>query len=242
MILDCSSHESIKQSLSRIYNTTEEKLLSVLSSIEYDKNDIDIQYLEDEIDYSVWNEIGEPSGDVKTLWFHGTRVQDPESFRTKGLLPRNEMYEEMEDYLYSLSKNLERSGESRYINSFTTKNDIKDEGPYGALFKCVITIGQPFHDYTEEPELVRDLSDMWLGKNACQLIKRFKDKTSPYVVSFFAEYREKDILKALLFLKLIEDGRSECDACYIVGPFNNFDGSKIHPDQIVDVEKLPDPI
>ena len=241
MILDCSSCESIKNSLSIIYNTTEERLLSVLSSIEYNE-DTDIQYLKDEIDYLVWDEIGEPSGDVKTLWFHGTRVQDPESFRTKGLLPRNETYKEIEDYLYSLSKNLEKSGESRCINSFITKNDIKDEGPYGVLFKCVITIGRPFHNYTEEPEIVRDLSDMWLGKNADQLIKRFKDDTSPYVVSFLFEHEEEDLLKALLFLKLVEEGVSECNACDLVGPFHNFKGSKIHPNQIVDVEKLPDSI
>ncbi|MFP3398394.1 hypothetical protein SB749_18910, partial [Brevibacterium sp. SIMBA_078] len=55
MILDCSSHESIKQSLSSIYSTTEEKLLSVLSSIECNE-DTDIQYLKDEIDYLVWDE------------------------------------------------------------------------------------------------------------------------------------------------------------------------------------------
>ena len=241
MILDCSSHESIKESLSSIYNTTEKRLLSVLSSVEYNE-DTDIQYLKDEIDYLVWNEIGEPSGDVKTLWFHGTRVQDPKAFWTKGLLPRNEMYEEIAGYLYSLSHGLARFGESRCINGFTTKNDIKDEGPYGALFKCVITIGRPFHDYTEEPEIVRDLSDMWLGENADQLIKRFKDGTSPYVISFLVEHEEEDLLKAFLFLKLVEEGVSECNACNLVGAFNNFNGSKIHPNQIMDVEKLPDSI
>lgn len=241
MILDCSSHESIKKSLSSIYNTTEERLLSVLSSIEYNE-DIDIKYLKDEIDYLVWDEIGEPKEVIKTLWFHGTRVKDPKYFWTKGLLPRNEMYKEIEDHLYSLSHGLERLGESRCINGFTTKNDIKDEGPYGALFKCVIKNGQPFHDYTEEPEIVRDLSDMWLGENADQLIKRFKDDTSPYVVSFLFEHEEEDLLKALLFLKLVEDGVSKSTACFLVGPFHNFKDSKIHPNQIVAVEKLPDPI
>lgn len=237
MILDCSSIETTKKSLCEIFDTTEQKLLSVLASVEnHDNKNHGI--LEFEVDNAIFNEIGEPKEVIKTLWFHGTRVQDPNSFWTKGLLPRNEMYEELGNYLYSLSKNLERSGESRYINSFATKNDLKDEGPYGALFKCVITIGLSFHDYTEEPEIVRDLSDMWLGENGGQLIERFKDETSPYVVSFLAEYREQDLLKALLFLKLIEDGKSEHDACMIVGPFNNFNGSKIHPNQIVDVEEI----
>lgn len=237
MILDCSSIETTKKSLCEIFDTTEQKLLSVLASVEnHDHKNRGI--LEFEVDNAIFNEIGEPKEGVKTLWFHGTRVQDPKSFWARGLIPRNEMYEEIEDYLSSLSHGLERFGESRCINGFTTKNDIKDEGPYGVLFKYVTKIGRPFHDYTEEPEIVQDLSDMWLGENACQLIKRFKDKTSPYIVSFLAECREKDILTALLFLKFIEDGKSECNACYLAGPFRNFYGLKISPNQIVDVEKI----
>jgi len=241
MILDCSSIETTKKSLCEIFDTTEQKLLSVLASVE--NNDSKNRgILEFEVDNAIFNEIGEPKEGIKTLWFHGTRAQDPKSFWIKGLLPRNEMYEEIEDYLYSLSHGLERFGESRCINGFTTKNDVKDEGPYGALFKCVTTIGLPFHDYTKEPEIVRDLSDMWLGENAEQLIKRYRDGTSPYVVSFLVENAEDDLLKALLFLKLIEEGVSECIACDLVGPFHNFKDSKIHPNQIVDVEKLSDPI
>lgn len=241
MILDCSSVETTKKSLCEIFDTTEQKLLSVLASVENHDNKTR-GILEFEVDNAIFNEIGEPKEGIKTLWFHGTRAQDPESFWKKGLLPRNEMYEEIENYLYSLSHGLERFGESRCINGFTTKNDIKDEGPYGALFKCVTKIGRSFHDYTEEPEIVRDLSDMWLGENADKLIKRFKNDTSPYVVSFLVEHEEEDLLKALLFLKFVEDGKSEHDSCMIVGPFNNFNGSKIHPNQIVDVEKLSDPI
>lgn len=241
MILDCSSIETTKKSLCEIFDITEQKLLSVLASVE-NRDNKSHGILEFEVDNAIFNEIGEPKEVIKTLWFHGTRVKDPKCFWTKGLLPRNEMYEEIEDHLYSLSHGLERFGESRCINGFTTKNDIKDEGPYGALFKCVTKIGQPFHDYTEEPEIVRDLSDMWLGENADQLIKRFKDDTSPYVVSFLFEHEEKDLLKALLFLKLVEDGVSKSNACFLVGPFHNFKDSKIHPSQIVAVEKLPDPI
>ena len=241
MILDCSSIETTKKSLCEIFDTTEQKLLSVLASVEnyYSKNR---GILEFEVDNAIFNEIGDPKEGIKTLWFHGTRAQDPKSFWTKGLLPRNEMYEEIEDYLYSLSHGLKRFGKSRCINGFTTKNDIKDEGPYGALFKRVTKIGKPFHDYTEEPEIVRDLSDMWLGENAEQLIKRYRDGTSPYVVSFLVESAEEDLLKALLFLKFLKDGVSECNAYYLARPFNSFKGIKIHPNQIVAVEKLPDSI
>lgn len=248
MILDCSSHESIKESLSSIYNTTEERLLSVLSGIECNE-DTDIQYLKDEIDYLVWDEIGEPSGDVKTLWFHGTRVQEPKSFWEKGILLRSEVYVEIEDFLRNLSYGMEKYGQSRYANSFATKNDINDEGPYAFLFKSIPllvkskSIKSGIHDFTTAPEIVEDLSGRILGANEDQLIEKFLKNTSPCIVSFVAASRDKDLLNALLFLKLIEDGKSEPEAISIVEDnTRSFKGVKIHPNQIVDVEKLPDSI
>lgn len=240
MILDCSSTETIKESLCKIFDTTEEKLLAVLASVEddYMKSDEDLEF---DVDNAVFDEIGEPKKNVQTLWFHGTRIQgqDKNSFLQRGILPTHEIYREKVALIDKQSHSLEKNGESGNMGSFSMKPHVNDKGPYAYLFKYILLYnGSKYKNFTQSPEVIEDIAGLKLGKNGGRLVDLLKEESTACIVSFVADCKESDILTALMFLKRLQDGKTEPNAIDMLNPVGNFNGLKILPNQIVAIEEL----
>ena len=235
MILDCSSRESATTSLSKIFNTTEEKLISALRSVS--PYDSDCQSPEDVIYTGICDSFGAPVDGVSILWFHGTRVEDENCFHDHGILPKSSARKFLEPLLNKLAEGLESSGDNPFSLSLLGKQDPHDEGPFAFLIRNVaIQAPGANHNYVEAPEMVEDIAGSLLGENYMDLVNRFQKITIPCVVSFLSESKGYELAHALFFLKLIEDGELEIDAGSAANTFFNAEGQLISPDKIQGVE------
>ncbi len=238
MILDCSSYESVKRSLCDAFHTTEEELISVLKSVENDKQ-IDYYTLEKNVERAAREKLGEPDSELEILWFHGTRVEDHKSFSEHGILTKSLVKDQLVQRLSSLASGLEKSGSNPFSLSMSGKNGDHDEGPFAFLIKAVaVQAPGSNHNYTDAPELVEDIAGTLLGNNYKELVFRFQEITKPYLVSFTAKPRGGEVFKALFFLKLMVDGESELDAGESANTFFNSNAEVISPDRIKSFHNL----
>lgn len=236
MILDCSSYDSAKKSLVRIFGVKEEELSSILSSLSPYEGD---QPPEECLYNSVCEAIGDPSGDISVIWFHGTRVEDENLFHERGILPKSSAREFIEPRLKELAEGLFSSGDNPFTLSLSGKQGPHDEGPFAFLIKDVaIQAPGVNHSYVEVPEIVEDIAGTLLGENYFHLVERFQEVATPYIVSFLANPKGYEIGHALWFLKLVEDGESEIDAGSTANTFFNSEGETILPEKIQYVEPI----
>ncbi len=234
MILDCSSPESAKKSLCEIFDVTESKLLTLIRSIK--PYDSDFQPPQDVIYDQVCEQFGAPSSPVKITWFHGTRVEDQNSFYKHGILPKTAAKSFIEPRLKELVADLERSGNNPFSMSLMGKKGEHDEGPFAFLIKDVaIHAPGAHHSYVKVPEMVEDISGVLLGENFTQLVDRYQKITKSYVVIFIADSKEYEIPYALWYLKLIEDGESIIESANAANTCFCGNGSIIPPEQIKNV-------
>lgn len=238
MILDCSSYESVKLSLCDAFNTTEGVLISVLKSVENNES-IDYYTLEQNVELIIREKLGEPDRELEVLWFHGTRVEDHNSFYEHGILTKSLVKAQLLSRLSSLASGIERTGSNPFALSMFGKNGAHDEGPFAFLIKTVaIQAPGSNHNYTDAPELVEDIAGTLLGKNYRELVSRFQEITQPYIISFTAKPRRNEVFKALFFLKLMVDGESELEAGKTANTFFNSNAEVILPHRIKSVEHL----
>jgi hypothetical protein len=238
MILDCSSYESVKQSLCDAFHTTEAELISVLKSVENDKQ-IDYYTLEENVERAARERLGESDSELEILWFHGTRVEDYRTFNEHGILTKSLVKEQLFQRLYSLASGLEESGFNPFSESMSGKDDDRDEGPFAFLIRAIaIKPPRPYHNYTEVPELVEDIAGALLGENYKKLVLRFQEVTKPYLVAFTAKPKGDEVFKALFFLKLMVDGESELDAGESANIFFNSNAEVISPQRIKSIHHL----
>lgn len=237
MILDCSCYESAKRTLSEIFSTTEENLISVLRSLSPYES---VSQRPEEVIYSsVCDNFGEPSEDLDIIWFHGTRVEDESLFYEKGILPKSTARSLLEPRLKELAEGLKYSGENPFALSLFGKQGEHDEGPFAFLIRDVaLHAPEPHHSYVEVPEMVEDISANLLGGNYIELVDRFKEITNPFVVSFISGSEGYELPYALWYLKLIEDGEEEVEAASIANTCFCANGEVISPDKIRGIEAV----
>lgn len=237
MILDCSCPESAKKSLSKIFNVTEEQLLTLIRSV--NPYDSDYQPPQEVIYDQVYEQFGAPDSTIQITWFHGTRVEDQNSFYKHGILPKTAAKEFIEPKLKELAAGLESSGDNPFSMSLTGKQGEHDEGPFAFLIKDVaIHAPGATHSYVKAPEMVEDISGILLGENFSQLVDRYQKITTPYIVTFIADSKGYELPYALWYLKLLEDGESDIDAADAANTGFCADGNIISPEQIQNVEHI----
>lgn len=237
MKLDCSSIESAQQSLCEIFNATEIELLALLRSVRpFESMN---QRPEDVIYERFCTQFGTPLYPVNVIWFHGTRVEDLDSFYKYGLLPKTEAKNLIEPRLKELAIGLKQTGKNPFSSSIAGKQGEHDEGPFASLIRdAVVYAPGNHHSYVKAPEIVEDISGELLGENYCQLVNRYQKITKPCVVAFFSNAKGGEIPHALLYLKLVEDGGSAIDAAGDANTFFCADGKIIPPEQIQSIEQL----
>lgn len=235
MILDCSNYESTKKSLLDIFNTTDEKLASVLQSI----NPFESIYKPaEEILYDETCEVlGYPKANISVVWFHGTRTEDESLFHKLGILTKSEARKFIEPRLKELSEGMKSFGSNPFSMSISGKQGDHDEGPFAFLIRDVaIHAPSPNHNYLDSPEMVEDIAGTLLGENYSQLVYRFKEISVPCLVSFTSESKGYEIPQALLYLKLVEDGKTHFEAASSANTFFDSENITVSPDRIKSVE------
>ena len=237
MILDCSSYESTKKSLLDIFCTTEEKLASVLQSI----NPLESSYkpaeqvLYDEACYI----LGHPKGNISVVWFHGTRTEDSSLFYKLGILTKSKARKFIEPRLKVLSEGIESFGSNPFSMSLSGKQEAHDEGPFAFLIRDIaIHAPSPNHNYLDAPEMIEDIAGTLLGENYSQLVSRFKETSAPCLVSFISNSKGYELPQALLYLKLVEDGESHFEAASSANTFFDSENVVVSPNRIKSVELI----
>jgi hypothetical protein len=238
MILDCSSYDSVKSSLCDAFHTTEDVLISVLKSVE-NNGKIDYYTLEQNVELVLQEKLGEPDSVLEVLWFHGTRVEDHNSFYEHGVLTKSLAKDQLMPRLSSLASGIEKTGSHPFALSMSGKNGDHDEGPFAFLIKTVaIQAPGSNHNYTDAPELVEDIAGTLVGQNYQELVSRFQEITQPYIISFTAKPRGNEVFKAVFFLKLMLDGEPELEAGNTANTFFNSNAEVISPNRIKSIEHL----
>jgi hypothetical protein len=235
VILDCSSYESTKKSILDIFSTTEEKLASVLQSI----SPFESSYKPaEEVLYDETCDIlGHPKDNIIVVWFHGTRTEDESLFQKLGILTKSEARKFIEPRLKELSKGMERFGSNPFSMSLFGKQGDHDEGPFAFLIRDVaIYAPSPNHNYLDAPEMIEDIAGALLGENYSQLVNRFKEISTPCLVSFTSESKGYELPHALLYLKLVEDGETHFEAASSANTCFDSENVIVSPDRIKSVE------
>jgi len=233
-LLNCSTFETTECSVAAIFGVEPICLIKILKAINpnpaYD-NPPDFIY------QSVCNELGEPKTEIDVVWFHGTRVVDKESFNQFGILPKSEMKQKIESILLPLAEGLESNGENPFSLSLCGKQTEADEGPFAVLFKDVAIHSPGNHrSFISVPEMVEDIAGTWLGGNFHLLVEKYKEATTPCIVSFVSSINTFPLRNALWYLHLVATGESEIDAASIANTCFNSRGNRISPENILGIE------
>ncbi len=239
MILDCSSYESVKRSVSEIFSVNGDTLVEMLRAI--DKSEALKGCPEDIVFAKVCDAFGVPATDFRILWFHGSRVEEPNSFNEIGIVPKSQAREFLEERLQTLSSDLEFTGSNPFSGSLSGKQALgeKDEGPFAVLFKDVaIEAPGANGSYHNAPELVEDIAGTLLGSNYDLLVKRYQEISHPCIVSFLDTETDGELACALWYLCLVEHGELHIEAADIANTCFNAGGLTIAPDSIQAVEVL----
>lgn len=133
-------------------------------------------------------------------YFHGTRVVDPQQFQSRGILPLDEVVEQIWRILYDLVQ-AEVSSEQwdevrRLIESGAGGHDgwlyrLKTGsrlhyGPHALLVREFLFMPQETgsHDYLACPEIVQDISRCFKSVHGIDLEERFCRAAVPCIVKF----------------------------------------------------------
>jgi hypothetical protein len=247
MLLDCSNHRSIKESICSIFRITSADLTSKLQSFTIGENE-DEECIGKRI-YTCLIKNYTPAATIDILWFHGTLSNDPKTFYYSGLKRRSLMKSSMRTYLYSCASSLNNLEAVNDDNSADRTGKVTNEGPFGYLINLDLynDDSRPV-DYSKEPELITDLvKELFNDARSPSIIESYKRNLKSYDVAFISDLnadkmvRNGSLLKdlqegvlslALGVLKFLEVNRPLMNNNNLA--FNG-DGININPDQIVRV-------
>jgi hypothetical protein len=253
--LDCHDYEAALASVAETTGTMPSELATVLRK--YDESRLE-NTAEDPWELMPREALAHFGVDVETVaarfdgayYFHGTRAVDPETFRLRGILPLDQILEELWATLRELA-GAEISDED--WDSFRSSVEAGAGGHDGFLYRLMtggrihfgpfgLVVRETFidpgstgsHDYLGCPEIVRDIARCYGSAHDGNLERRFCDVAKPCIAKFrSANCRSGDVKAALwyAFTKL-RDGEITNSANY------SFDGAgdPVPAEDVVDVE------
>lgn len=231
--LNCSSFESTKKSVAEIFSTDELKLMSFLTAFRHSQNNQEFIF------QRILEKFGEPKSHTHTVWFHGTRGLNDQSFYTNGLLPKAAAREYVKSILLPLALGLESVGGNPFAISLFGKQTEDDEGPFAVLIKdAAIYVTGSNRSYIDAPEMVEDIAGSLLGSNYTHLVSRFQKATKPFVVSFTENANSYELPRAVWYLYLIATGTNTIDAANSANTCFDGKGRIISPDKFKAIEDV----
>lgn len=215
--LNCSSLESAQRSVAALLDIDSSDLRRRLASFHYEDVDSSIRRL-GPYEHLLVEQALELSPDSlpqpdSVVWFHGTRVPPDTTFQD-GLLPLSKVIERVWDLLGRLAaematiaqwREFRESMEGNAAQQYFRKIGHRDnEGPFGFLVRENLTAidhDGALHDFLSVPELVEDICAAYQEMYGLPLLNRFRDATTPCIVSFRTGARPADdVLAAITYL------------------------------------------
>ena len=245
MILDCQTNTSALATLSAIVGIAPKRLCEHLAGFKGD------DWPDDPPRY-LWREI--VGGDREfegVYWFHLSRVLDPNAFRRLGILPLNNMIDQIWLMLSELAGGDISASDKAQLPScintgghsgFLYKLKVDDRvhwGPYAMLVRdAALSPGELMnHDYLETPEIVADICDCINQRFGVDLLPRFCEASHACIVKFVGPPDRPDVLPiAMMYLWAMQHNAglgSSSNTCF------DGHGERVRPNQIVDVEVDP---
>jgi hypothetical protein len=253
--LDCHDYEAALASLAEAIGTTPSKLATALG--EYDESRLE-NSAEDPWELMPREMLEQFGVDVEALagrfdgarYFHGTRAIDAEAFCRRGILPLDQMVEELWATLRELAgeeisdedwDSVRRSveagagGHDGFLYRLKTGGRIHF-GPFGLVVRETFLdpASTGSHDYLGCPEIVQDIARCYASAYGGNLERRFCDAAKPCIVKFRSTNRRPGDVKAALWYAFtkVRNGEITSSANY------SFDGAgnPVPAEDVVDVE------
>jgi hypothetical protein len=231
-ILDCETIETTYASLIDILNISKDEIINFFKKFKFlNKNSADKEIFESfqkiyriNISYD------------GTCFFHASRCDDIKRY-DNGILPLNEILDEVWSFLYSLIKDkFDKQEWDKFRNElenglkcsggFTYRLRVNDNfhwGPDAFLIKEVIfksgELGN--HNYLETPEIVEDICRCFKEKYKIDLLQEYIKKTDPCIIKFKTSNKDqKYIATAILYLYEKFNNMNISSDCCIANPID----------------------
>jgi hypothetical protein len=183
-------------------------------------------------------------------YFHGTRAVDPDAFRWRGILPLDQMLEELWATLRELAgdeisdedwaafrQDVEKGtgGHEGWLYQHKIGAGV-DQGPFGLVVREIFLEPKSTgsHDYLGCPEIVQDIARCFAAADAVVLERRFCGATTPCIVKFRSMQLRPGAIKAALWYAYtkLRDGEITSSSNY---SFDG-DGEAVPAEDVVAVE------
>lgn len=238
--LDCQCFESTLESISRITQIDNNKIIQILTSLP-----IDQYYSIDDI----WNKLKEHSSKKeysyeRIYWFHGSRMKNINSFLERGLLPLNIIMPELINYLDTLNNTIDINY-SEPLNDLDTCSQLgtklinQDGGPFAYLVREVFfeeTNGN--YDFLKLPEIIYDIlnCDKKFKNKVKKITELYLNETKSCIVKFYDKNTDEHYLKVAslyLFRKINNiEMNTESNTCF------SGEGQIVPFERIIHIETL----
>jgi hypothetical protein len=183
-------------------------------------------------------------------YFHGTRAIDPETFRRRGILPLDQMVDEVWSTLRALVRdeisNQDWAAFRRAVEADAGAHDgflyrLKTGdrmhfGPFGLVVRETFFEPQATtsHDYLGCPEIVQDVARCFSAAHGIDLERRFCEASRPSIVKFRSTQLRPGAVNAALCYAYSKLRDNE------IGSNSNYsfdgEGEPVPPEAIVEVE------
>jgi hypothetical protein len=134
------------------------------------------------------------------LYFHGTRVLDPEAIRREGLLPLDRMIEQIWEMLFGLTRDvcdqaewsafradIEKGGGDHdgWLYRTKTRRTASSFGPFAVLVRDTLLHSDDVgnHDYLDCPEIVQDIARAFYRSFGVDVESRFRATSHAVIVT-----------------------------------------------------------
>ena len=178
--------------------------------------------------------------------FHGTRVLDPSAFVSRGVLPLDDVIDDIWEALYALVQAeqereewddfrrwVEKDGGGDWGRLYRSKTtDRREFGPHGTFVREVLlTPGAVGHDYLGNPEIVEDITRSHEARYGGDLEDRFHRASVPCIVTFPCDNVGRSAIAAAFWLvyDVLREGTAGLNANGGVG----LNGRAVLPGDIV---------
>jgi hypothetical protein len=258
--LDCHDYDAALASLAEAIGTMSSKLATALG--EYDESRLE-NSAEDPWEVMPREVLERFRVGVEAVaarfdgayYFHGTRAVDPEAFRRRGILPLDQMVEELWATLRKLagdeisneewdsvrgSVEAGAGGHDGHLYRLKTGGRIHF-GPFGLVIReaFLAPASTGSHDYLGSPEIVQDIARCYASAHGGNLEERFCTAAKPCIVKFRSTNCRSGDVKAALWYAFtrLRDGEITSSANY------SFDaaGNPVPAEDVVDVEIIARP-
>lgn len=234
--LDCTSTESAFESVSAILGIDSDGLREILQSVGAIPRENEPKAF---VSQKVFSKISPPACSMSSIWFHTTRVINPDSFTTEGIHPKSVMYLKIYSLLKQLSQGMKSFGDYPNSLSANAKESINDEGPFAFLFRSVAVNAPGFnHAYHKSPEIVEDIAGLLLGANYKELVEKYKVISQPCLVTFHAKAENYVLESAIWYTYLIAIGHNVLEAAESANTCFDGKGISVPPKDVINVQLL----